>query len=150
MINGQLAADPSDDLSIILVGDTNWSDYVIEVDVYSYSAAGFPIGIIVRANRGSYLIFQTHCCDSNWILVTGTSERIIAHLDEGGLSFASSGYAKNRIRVEVIGQTFTAYVDGKLYLQVYDPTLPSGRVGIACQYPHDNTCKFDNFRVAAP
>jgi len=149
VVNGQLTADPGHDWSVILVGDSGWSDYVLEVDAYNYSWS-YPIRIIVRERNGNYLALQTNCCETDWIAVSGTSENVIAHLDKGGLSFSrSEGFVRNHFRIEVVGQMYSAYIDGSLYLQVQDQTLSNGRVGLALSYPFENTVRFDDFGVTA-
>jgi DNA-binding CsgD family transcriptional regulator len=150
MVNGRLTADPSDLMSLIVVGDENWTDYTVNVDVFNYDW-NYPVRVIVRAAGGNYLAFQTNCCNTDWFLVSGPEEKSIAHFDKGGLKFSGfSGFMKDQIRVEVSGQTYSGYVDGKLYLQVQDATLTSGAVGLAFQYAFENTTQFDNFSVAAP
>jgi len=149
-IDGRLVADPSNKPSEIIVGDENWENYVIELDVFSNSAAGFPIGVIVRSMNGKSLIFRTDCCNTDWILIDRESQQSIAHINQGGLDFTLSGFVKNRIRVEVIGQMFTGYIDGKQFLQVTDSTNPTGAVGIMSQTPHGNSLLFDNFVVTVP
>lgn len=152
MVNGQLTADPSNNYVTILVGDNQWTDYVIDVDVHKTDTnAGFPVGIIVRANNGNYLIYQWSCCDTDWILVNGTSRTIIAHLDQGIITSSGAGNtSKNHLHVEVHGQTFTGSVDEKLYLTVSDPTISSGMVGLTFNYPFQNTFRFENFIVMTP
>ena len=93
-VNGRLIADAGNDFSTITVGDKNWQNYIFEVDVFSESAAGFPVGVIVRSMNGKSLMFRTDCCTTEWILINGTSEQTIARSEEGGLDFASSGFAK--------------------------------------------------------
>ena len=133
-----------------MTGDERWTDYIVEVDVYNHTFA-YPVRIIIRVNRGNYLVFQTNCCKTEWILITGGSEKVIATLDEGGLSFSPRRvYAKNSFRIEAIGQTFNAYIDGVSFLQVTDPSLSSGKVGLGFQYPYNETPRFENFRVSAP
>ena len=149
-IDGRLVADPSRNPSKIIVGDKDWKNYVVEVDVYAMSAAGYPVGIIVRSSNGKSLMFRTDCCDTDWILINGVSEQIIAHVDQGGLEFKLREYVKSHIRVEVIDQTFTGYIDGKQYLQVTDPTTQVGMVGLMSQTPYQNRLVFDDFVVQAP
>jgi Sigma-70, region 4 len=150
MVNGRLTADPSDLMSLIMVGDENWTNYTVNVDVYNYDW-NYPVRVIVRAAGGNYLAFQTNCCNTDWFLVSGPDEKSIAHFDKGGLKFSGfTGFMKDQIRVEVSGQTYSGYVDGKLYLQVQDATLTSGAVGLAFQYAFNDTTQFDNFMVSAP
>lgn len=152
IVNGQLTADPNNNDVIILIGDKDWTNYVIDVDVYKRDTnAGYPVGVIVRANNGNYLIYQWSCCDTDWILVTGTSRTTIAHLDSGIItSSGAGGESKNHIHVEVNGQTFTGSVDGKLYLTVSDPNLLNGRAGLTYNYPYQNTFRFDQIEITAP
>lgn len=150
VINGQLAADETDQQTAILVGDNTWTDYTVDVDVYNYNFNS-SAGVIVRENGGNFLLFKTSSTRSEWILVSGTSETVLAYSPEGGLSFSSFvGYVKNHFKIVVSNQTYSAYIDGKLYLQVSDPTLASGRTGILTQYLSREVHKFDDFSVTAP
>ena len=60
-----------------------------------------------------------------------------------------SFYGSNplRLRVEVRGDLFSIFANGLKLLEVQDPTLGVGRVGLAAQMGVDD--RFDNFRVAA-
>ena len=149
-VDGKLIADAGRNPSEIIVGDENWRNYIIEFDVYSKSAAGFPIGVIVRSMDGNHLLFKTDCCNTEWILIAGTSEQTIAHLDDGGLVFALQEFTISHVRVEVIDQTFTGYINGRQFLRVTDTTNATGAVGIMSDTPHENRLLFDNFVVALP
>ncbi len=149
-INGQLTADPSDDYSIIFVGDENWTDYTIDVDVHKYNVnSGYPVGIIVRAKNGNYLMYKMNCCSTDWVLFNGTSETIIAHIDDG-ITMGYNESSEHHFHVEVVGDTYTGSIDGKLFLKVSDPTLSSGVVGLAFQYSHLDVFRFDDFQIVLP
>jgi hypothetical protein len=149
-VSGQMTADPSTNHNITLVGNDNWDNYTVDVDVYKYDVnAGSYVGVIVRAHQGSYLFYRMNCCKTEWVLVTNGSENIIASLNKGIMMDPLESSA-HHFRVEVNGQTYTGSIDGSLYLTVTDSTLSNGMVGLAFQHQHDNTFRFDNFKVFSP
>jgi len=146
-VNGQLTADPGG-YSEISVGDGNWTNYAVDVDVFNYDH-NYEVSVIVRDSGSGSMILRTNCCDTNWILVNGIENKQIAHLDKGGLTYSGfNGFAKDHFHIEVSGNNYTAYIDGKLFLEVQDSTLTNGRVGLGFSYPSDNTDRFDNFKVS--
>jgi hypothetical protein len=150
IVNNQMTADPSTEYNIVLVGDDNWDNYIVDVDVYKYDVnAGSPVGVIVRARQGSYLIYRMNCCETEWVLISNGSENVIARLNKGIMMDPLESSA-HHFRVEVNGQTYTGSIDHSLYLTVTDPTLSGGKVGLAFQHQHDNTFRFDNFKVFSP
>ena len=149
MVDGKYTADPSDEWSLTLVGDVGWTDYRIDVDV-EYFKDYEPMGIVVRAQNGSHIAFETDAFDSEWILVTEGTSRVIAHGDKGGLRrmFGEDKFVSH-LTIEVDGSIYTAYSAGSILLQVQDTSFSSGRVGLAFYYPFDDTTRFDDFQVAA-
>jgi len=150
VINGQLTADPDDSWSRILVGDTRWTNFRVDVDVFNYDW-NYQVEVIAHATPQGFISFRTNGDGSSWMLhKIGSDEETIASLDKGGLTFSGfDGYAKNHIRLEVNGNTYSAYVDGQLYLQVTDPTFPSGQAGLGIYFPNSHTHRFDNFSIEA-
>jgi len=149
MLNSQLKADVSDVPSIILVGNQTWSDYIVDVNVFSTCTIA-SVRIIVRYTSSSYIALQTACDSTKWIIVTGTTEKTIATLNKGGLGSSS----KAHIRIEVIRQSYSAYINGSLYLQTQDSTFTTGKVGLASLVTYlflDNEVpQFDDFQVTVP
>jgi uncharacterized protein YraI len=147
VVDGWYTADPADTWSVTLAGDEGWTDYALDVDVRFYDW-NFLVRVIVRASGGAYLVLQTNCCGTDWILVGDGQERKLAHSSAAGLS-GGSGWRQNHLKVEVKGDIYIAYSDGIKLLQVQDTTLRNGRVGLATQYPFDTTTRFGNFSVTA-
>jgi hypothetical protein len=147
MVEGAYWADPSGSWSIALVGDDNWKDYAVDVDVI-YNDWNTPdVRIIVRAVGNSYMAFQTHCCDSIWLLVSDGQAREIATSNNGGLRGGLSG--SSHLRVEAKGNLYTAYSEGNRLLMVQDDTLSAGRAGLSVVNDSYRWRRFDNFKVTA-
>ena len=141
MIDGTLTADRQNKWNITLVGDERWTEYTLEVDVLTDNW-NYPVRIIVRSQGSSYMVLETNCCNTYWILVTEGKEHVIAESEDGGLT-GSIFWNTNHFRIEVNDNIYTAYSDNVLLLRVQDSTLSNGKVGISLNYP----ARFDNFSV---
>ena len=128
-----------------LVGDERWTDYALDVDVRFLWTS--PIRLIVRASRSGYVAIEVDCCDINLLLVANGESGTFAHSDESGLR-GGAGWDENHFRVEVRDDIFTVYRDGTRLIQAQDPTLRSGRVGVAFLNPNTYMPRFDNVHVS--
>jgi hypothetical protein len=145
VVNGHLTTDENDDWRRIFVGDSAWQNYAVEVDAYSEDWF-YPVQIIVRAQQGTYVAFETDFNNTDFILYGGGDPAVIAHSDAGVSS--QSGRRNEwtyRLRVEAVDDIFSAYIDGNLVLQVQDSTLSTGRTGLAFDTAYSTW--FDNFQV---
>lgn len=151
VVDGKLTADPSDDWSMILIGQDDWADYVVDVDVFAYSR-DYPIGIVVRANAGNYLIYQATCCNTEMVLVQGKARSVLSEISQIGLQYVfSTGPTANRFHIEVYKQRYVAYSTSAILIQsIQNAALQSGQVGIAFRAPIEDTPRFDNFTITAP
>jgi len=150
MVDGKYTADQSETWSEALVGDVGWTDYAVDVDVFFHGATGKanPIRIIVRAQGTSYMALTADCLDADWFLISEGESHMIGHKDQAGLNcYHVHDWNQTHLRVEVRDAIYAAYKDGTLLLRVQDNTFTSGRVGLASKYRHENTTRFDNFRV---
>jgi len=152
---------------ISLVGDPSWRDYVIEVDVtglYSPGDESYYYGneamnrddlrmsraaILVRAQGNSdyvgLIVGAEHIewgtlIDDRWSVVSGT-------LVDG---YGAEG---THLRIEVRGDVYVAYADGKMITSFSDGRFPGGRAGIWLRSTDMDTGdwrsvpKIDNFKV---
>ena len=147
MVDGKYKVDPSSSMSVTFVGDETRTDYAVDVDVYEDGLTGFPVRVIVRAREGRYVAFETDCCESDLLLVGMGDDRIIAHSDNGGITSRVNTWNTSHLRVEVKGDIYAAYANGKLLLRAQDTTLSQGRVGLAARTKYDDQPLFDNFKV---
>jgi len=141
MVDGAYTADSDGGWNVSLVGSESWRDIAIDVDVIT-DDWNYPVRIIVRAYQGSYLIMETNCCSTYFILIDNGTETTIAESDAGGLT-GSIYLHTNNIRIEALNNIYTVYVDGVKLLTVQDNTLPTGRVGLGLDYE----ARYDNFLV---
>jgi len=146
IVNGRLTTDKNDDWRRILVGDPSWQNYAVEVDAWSEDWF-YPVQIIVRTQQGTYVAMQTDIHNTDFILYNGGEPLTIAHSDVGVDDQSGDRYNWTyRLRVEVVGDIFTAYINGNMILQVQDSTLSKGRAGLAFQTYYSTW--FDNFQVS--
>lgn len=145
MVDGKYTADPDEDWLFTFVGDEGWTDYAVDVDVWSRNS-NYPVQIIVRAKSDSYMAVELDNSQTLWILVDKGNARVIARSEDGGLNDHTSEWNDNHVRVEVQGDMYTVYSDGIRLLQVYDSTLSVGRTGLGF-LPPDRPPHFDNFQV---
>jgi len=127
-----------------------WKDYAIEVDVFNAPYGAFPTatgGIIVRAQDDLNKVLlmwmgNSHMC---WKVIIDGEETECMETVRPGLT------AKARVRVEVIGNTYVAYVrqgdEGDLVMrsQFENDRFPYGMPGLALRGAGEQA--FDNFKV---
>lgn len=148
VVNGHLSTDENDDWRRIFVGDTSWQDYAVEVDAWSEDWF-YPVQILIRSHQGTYIAMQTNIHNTDFILFGGGEPTTIAHSDIGVDDQSGNRYNWTyHLRVEVVGDIFTAYINGNMILQVQDSTFSKGRVGLAFQTYYSTW--FDNFKVSEP
>ena len=95
------------------------------------------------------MYFNANCCDTVWLLVNGPDEKVIANTGKRGLTYSGfAGFVKNHFQIIVSGKTYTAYIDGKLFLQVEDPTITNGRVGFILT--DGSGQRIDNLVISSP
>lgn len=129
--------------SHMLVGDPSWRNYVVKVDAGLWRPSD-PVRIIVRAqdanNMMVFYAISSYFGESAWGLMR-----------DGKWYLLAKGSRVDRdvtIRVDVSEDQYVAYVDGKRWLSVNDPTFTTGRAGLSLYCDSDSNCNWlDNFRV---
>jgi len=128
-----------------------WKDYAVEVDIYDATKTWWG-GIIVRAQDDlNKVVFEWL---NNWdYIALGV---YVNGKEEVGASTSPGLTDRARIRIEVVGNTYTAYVrqgeQGELIkrLSLTDDTFTRGMPGLAlylAQYVPSKKAAFDNFKV---
>jgi len=144
IVNGALTLTDDDQrFHYIYVGDPNWGNYAVDVDVISTDPY-MTIGILVRASDDGEIQFLTsQVWESEMRYLLQGKKRTIAESSEA----PPPGEKPYHIRVEAKGDCITAYINGKKILSVIDSRFKRGRVGLACGC-RDASCHFfDNFKV---
>jgi len=132
--------------ALALRGNWFWHDYVA-------SAACRPMG------KGAVgLVFYCRGPEQYHLLrwePSGGSGRLqllrVAGEEREALGEAPVGFTKGQwyeLKVRVVGQRATAYVDGNPLVDVADPRLVSGRIGLYCE--ESDGALFDDVEVSAP
>jgi len=149
VVDGHLTTNPDNGLVKIVVGNTQWTDYVVDVDIWSEDWY-FPIMIIVRDQGQGYIAFQTSINYSEWIKYSNGTLQTIAQTDAGigGLNGTERYNEIYHVTVEVNKDIYTVYSNGNKLLQAQDNQFVNGRVGISYE-THNYQVWFDNFKVVS-
>ncbi len=142
MVDGAYTAGDIDDWNVSLVGGEEWRDVVINVDAITDNW-NYSMRVIVRAYQGQYLVMDTNCCGSRFILIVDGQETVIGESEARGLT-GSIDWHTNHIRIEARNGIYILFIDGVKLLTVQDNTFESGRVGLSLDYENS---RFDNFSV---
>jgi hypothetical protein len=147
---------------VSVVGDTGWRDYAVEAEVsglhYPYywgddrdEEISSRAAILVRMqDDGGAVGLMIDEQFVDWEILEGDSWTVVS-----GTRVAGYGEEGTRIKVEVRGNVFAAYVDGKMITSFSDDRFPSGKVGLWLQSSGLLNAsdwravpKIDNFKVA--
>ena len=134
---------------ILVTGDSEWGDYVVEVKVKPLSVAEMA-GVVIRyhTNRHYYL----------FALTGGKQARLTVRLPlEKNLRIAEWRELATRefpydcqkyylLRIENDGPRIRALIDGNPVLEASDSELVKGKVGVTANIP----ARFQQFQVTAP
>lgn len=145
VVDGHLTAEKEGaGRQMIVVGDDNWRNYTITVEIAV--SCGGSVQIITRATNDGYIEFSYDGLDFRWELVRGGNEETIAEVARNCYDYRLT--EAHNYKVSVNDDIFTAYLDGQQLLQVQDSTYDHGQVGLA--YTSYNLIWFDNFKVTSP
>jgi serine/threonine-protein kinase len=133
---------------LLLFGDPRWTDYDFEAEI-NVAGAG-EVGLVLRATGpGNYV---KAVCSSNekWNGIVGLPEGsntwwILAQGQDGTTPLTKDRWYP--MRVEVRGNTFKMYLDGKLLASVSSDQYPRGCVGLTTT---NCTARFRNVKVTDP
>jgi rhamnogalacturonan endolyase len=123
---------------ILVAGDTEWTDYSVEVKVKPLSLDGMA-GVVFRyrtnrryylaaLNGGTKVTFREHLAIEPELRVAGWKD-----LASGDFIYDTGRYYL--LKVQVAGNQMRAYIDGKLVAEASDPDLPHGRAGVTAGGP---------------
>jgi hypothetical protein len=152
MVSGRLTTVTENRWVIALVGDPDWHNYAVEVDVdYPiWSDSDFRILARVQdANNMMGLHLEKSTSHSGSIDIrakTGGEWKVIA---KQRFQLGERLMGENpHLRFEVGDSIYTVYVDGEQWLSVSDSTFTSGRAGLELiRRKADKYAAFDRFVV---
>jgi hypothetical protein len=129
-----------------LAGSTGWTDQIVEVDAKGVSFNGTAkfFGIIARhldANNYYYFILR----NSNVIELKKYDAGVQSLLDSAAFTVSTTPIYD--LRLDAIGPTLNAYINGRLVLEAQDSTNPAGQMGVKI---FDASAEFDNVLVTRP
>ena len=133
---------------IFVTGDSEWSDYTVEVNVKPLSLAEI-VGVVFRyhTNRHYYLFALTGGNRAS-MMVCQPFEKTFRIAEWRQLGTREFHYDTTRyyaLKVENTGSAIRAYIDGSLLLEANDEELVEGKVGVTANIP----ARFQEFRVGA-
>jgi len=131
MMNGTYKPDwMQSEWAVILVGDENWTDYVVEaVCPPHHNTPSSFIGIIVREYKGKHIRIESSRETTTAYLVDAGGGHEIASADGSLTEHKEFGTGK----VVVKGSIFEVYRNGQLIMTFEDKTCRQGRVGLAAR-----------------
>ena len=135
--------------SISTIEDLTLDDYIIETKLrFRDTSVGFRAGIVFRfLDNEHYYIFQVGNEYDKVEYEIYTPEYSLYGQNFGGLWSVDYPIDLNvnyTLRVEVVGNTFTGFLNGEKILSVTDDSYKSGRIGL---FAHRADVFFDNFTV---
>lgn len=133
---------------IFVTGDSEWSDYTIEVKVRPLSVTEMA-GVVFRyhTNRHYYL-FALVGGRTARLAVRQPLEKAFRVADWRELGICELSYDTTRyytLKVENAGPAIRASVDGKVILEVKDSEILKGKAGVTANVP----ARFQEFQVSA-
>ncbi|MGI8783980.1 MAG: hypothetical protein ACR2L2_10085 [Acidobacteriota bacterium] len=133
---------------ILITGDAEWGDYMVEVKVKPLSLAEMA-GVVFRyhTNRHYYLFALSGGKEVRLAvrLPQEKTLRVAEWRELGRAAFAYDTRDYVTLKVENEGSRIRGYIDGKLLLQADDSELVKGKVGLTANIP----ARFQQFRVSA-
>lgn len=133
---------------ILVTGDSDWSDYTVEVRMKPLSIAAIA-GVIFRyhTNRHYYLFALTQGRQAR-LAVRQPLEKNLRVAEWRELAAREFPYDSQKyyvLRVENDGPHIRALIDGNLVLEVSDGELVKGKAGVTANIP----ARFQKFQVTA-
>jgi hypothetical protein len=132
--------------ALALIGGSNWSRQIIEVDAKPLSFAGADawIGCVAR-----YVDAANHYAV---VVRNGGSIELRKTVDGVTTTLASQVVpvavgTTQALRFTAVGESLKVYVNGRLILQAVDATFPAGAAGLATSAA---SAEFDDWLVVAP
>jgi hypothetical protein len=130
-------------------GDVAWSDVVVEADMkilaFNGSSSSYMAGLCVRVKDAA-----------NFYLIgvrSNDGKLGLRRYAEGGTNLVQSDFDEGKtgdwyhLKVEAIGSTLSAYLDGTMMFSETDDTHASGGIALCTVRA---SASFDNVRVTAP
>jgi hypothetical protein len=140
----------SNDFRIAAAGDVSWTDQVVEARVKVLSFGGSSSSYVAGVCGRVHDLMNFYCAV---IRSNDGKVAIRARLNNSGTTLGTPGTAGAvagtwyTLRLEIIGTTLNAYLDGVLKTTVSDSTIASGGVGLGTQ---NASAEFDDVRVTKP
>ncbi len=140
----------TDDFRVSVAGSVDWTDQVVEARVKVLSfATGSPSYLV-----GVYGRFKD--LDNHYYVALRYDGRIGIRMKLNGSNTTLDGTAVDAgittdtwyvVKLEIIGSTLNAYIDGALLATATESSIPSGGVAVGAT---NSTAEFDDVRVTAP
>ena len=129
----------------MLVGDDEWTDYAVELDLNTNNDMLSSFQVLVRARDwdNGMAFWTVDYREPKWFSQEGGESTLLV---EGKRPNDQS----QKLRVEVKGDMYTADINGVKWISINDPTFSKGKVGVAMYCDSRSNCDVvDNFKVIA-
>jgi hypothetical protein len=147
---GELVQKSLEPNAAIYFGDSTWTDYTFSADVQLVRGTGHA-GLFFRAGgvrgRGDYFFTVSPPGDRAalmWRFFDGDFHLLARRRAKDAVLTAEKW---QKMKIDVQGNNFTAYLDGKAILTASDNAMARGGVGLKAS---EAICRFRNIRVTAP
>ena len=152
IVNGTLTTTSSGDQRLMETSNVP-SDYVINTTAQLVSGSGY--GVMFRltqsgSNFGGYCFQLDPGYGNKFVLrkYSSNGSEISTPIAVANPPAGFDFYASHNVSVSVVGNTYTAYVDGVKVMTASDSTYTSGGAGVRTW--STSSLKMDDFSVAAP
>ena len=149
IVGNELVQTTHRQLACLAFGDPTWTDYSFSADVKLVQDTS-AVGLMFRhGGKGNYWY------DAAGIANNSPEQGSICRWIDGEFTVLPTRRTRDailtpgrwhRMRVDVKGEEFVAYLDGQLAFAASDASMARGRVGFRVM----DACRFRNVRVAAP
>lgn len=127
-------------------GNSTWTDQVLEVDAKAntFGTSSQFFGVVSRfTDTSNYYYFILRA--NNTVELKKYVAGVQSTLDTA--QFTVSTTPTYDLKLEALGPTLNAYVDGRLVLEAQDTSLPAGKIGLKLL---NTAAEFDNVLVSQP
>jgi Domain of Unknown Function (DUF1080)/TIR domain len=147
----QLVQTKSSKLAGLTFGSETWTDYSLSADV-KLVENGTGLGLTFRAADG-----KSYWYGAGTAVTSNQKASLCRWLPDADPQFSVLRTQRARdavltrgrwhtMKIDAIGERFTAYLDGEMAYVASDASIPHGKVGFRCE----EACRIRNIKVTAP
>lgn len=147
VVNGKLSPDEYNSWVYAFVGDENWMNYSVYVDIYSCQSRPFRLIVRRREDLDTSMIVEIKMAYSSLSTIQFMLHKAGQDTPIGPANgIAGAGCGGRRYRVDVNEDIYSVFESDKLILRIEDNTLTAGNLGIGVNASGPES-SFDNFNI---